>query len=284
MYSRRDFGKVALSAFPFAAAVAAKIDSKIHGVQIGAQTYSFRDLTLGGAIDAMKTLGLGQCELFTGHVEPDLGRESLREWRLATPWDYFRSVRKKFDEAGIRPYAYTLNFKDDFTDEELDRGFQMTKALGTNLITTSTTLTCAPRLAPLARKYKVRVALHGHDETSKPNEFSTPGTFAQGLAMSPHFYINLDIGHFFAAGFDPVAYIRENHTKILALHIKDRKSNHGPNMPFGEGETPVKEVLRLMRDQKYPFPADIEYEYGKQGMDTVAEVKKCFEYCKEALG
>lgn len=112
----------------------------------------------------------------------------------------------------------------------------MTKALGTDIITTSTTLTCAKRLVPSAEKYKIRVAMHGHDETDKPNEFSTPASFAQALAMSGQFYINLDIGHFRAAGFDPVSYIGEQHSKILTLHIKDRKKNHGPNMPFGQGE------------------------------------------------
>ena len=284
MYSRRQFGKIALAALPAVAARGA-IDSTIRGVTLGAQTYSFRDMPLDGVIGAMKEIGLGECELFMGHVEPkDMNAEAAKKWRLATPLDFFQGIKRKFDDAGIRLYAYTLNFRDNYSDEELDRGFQMTRALGTDIITTSTTLTCAKRLAPLAAKYKIRVAMHGHDDTTHPNEFAKPESFAEAMEMSPYFCVNLDIGHFTAAGYDPVAYIDEHHKKILALHIKDRKKNHGPNMPFGEGETPIKQVLVLLRDKKYRIPANIEYEYGKPGVSTIAEVKKCFQYCKDALG
>jgi sugar phosphate isomerase/epimerase len=97
--------------------------------------------------------------------------------------------------------------------------------------------------------------------------------------------VNLDIGHFTAAGGDPVEYIRLHHDRIVALHIKDRKKNHGANLPFGQGDTPIVAVLRLLRDERWKIPANIEYEYGEEikGLDTIAEMKKCFEYCKQAL-
>ena len=283
MYSRRDFGKIAAAAIPAARALAAQIDSRFNGVLIGAQTYSFRDRPLESAIDAMQKIGFGSCELFMGHVEPKLDGAGLRDWRLTTPMDYFADIRRKFDAAGIRIFAYTLNFKDNFTDEEIDRGFQQTKALGTDLITTSTTLTCAKRLAAFAEKHKVRVAMHGHDKTDDPNEFARPESFAKAMEMSPYFYVNLDIGHFTAGGYDPVEYIREHHEKVLVLHIKDRRKNHGPNMPFGQGDTNIKGVLQLLKTNRWDIPADIEYEYGKPGLDTVVEVAKCFQYCKDAL-
>jgi sugar phosphate isomerase/epimerase len=286
MYSRRDFGKLAgLAAVPLSRLyAAAKADSTIRGVLIGAQSYSFRDLPLDGAIDGMKQIGLSECELAMGHVEPaGLSGDDLKNWRITTPLSYFKDIRKKFDAAGIQVYAYSLNFKDGFSDEELDRGFEMTKALGTDLITTSTTLTCAKRLAPLAEKHRVRVALHGHDQTQKPNEFSSRESFAKGLALSPMFYVNLDIGHFTAANGDAVAYLEEKHERILVLHIKDRKKNHGDNVPWGAGDTPIKPVLQLVRSKKWKIPCNIEYEYGKPGMDTVAEVRTCFDYCKQAL-
>jgi len=287
MYSRRDFGKLAgvAAAIPLSRLyAAAKAGSTVHGVLIGAQSYSFRDLPLDGAIDGMKQIGLSECELAMGHVEPKgMSGEDLKNWRINTPLSYFEDIRKKFDAAGIRLYAYSLNFNDGFSGEELDRGFAMAKALGTDLITTSTTLTCAMRLAPLAEKHRVRVALHGHDQTQKPNEFSSRESFARGLALSPMFYVNLDIGHYTAANGDAVAYLEEKHDRILVLHIKDRKKNHGDNVPWGEGDTPIKPVLQLVRTKKWKMPCNIEYEYGKPGMDTVAEVGKCFEYCKQAL-
>jgi sugar phosphate isomerase/epimerase len=289
MHSRREFGKLAASlataAIPLSRLYAAKqINSTFHGVTIGAQTYSFRDMPLDGAIAAMQQIGIGQCELYMGHVEPKgVTGDALKKWRLTTPLSYFEDIRKKFDAAGVRIFAYTLSFNDRFSDEEIDRGFEMVKALGTDIVTTSTTLTCAARLAPFAQKHRVRVGLHGHDQTEKPNEFSTRETFAKGLALSPMFYINLDIGHFTASNEDAVAYLEQQHDRILVLHLKDRKKNHGDNLPWGEGDTPIKPVLQLLRARKWKIPCDIEYEYGKPGMDTVAEVRKSFDYCKQAL-
>jgi mRNA-degrading endonuclease HigB of HigAB toxin-antitoxin module len=55
-------------------------------------------------------------------------------------------------------------------------------------------------------------------------------------------------------------------------------------MPWGQGDTPLKEILQTVRKEKYKFPADIELEYPTpQGSDVVTEVAKCLQYCKDAL-
>src|SRR4030081_3583032 len=92
--------------------------------------------------------------------------------------------------------------KDSCTDEEVERGFQMTRALGARIMTASTTLTMAKRTLPYVQKHKIFLALHGHSNLSDPNQFATPESFMEGLAMSPYYKVNLDIGHFSAAGFD----------------------------------------------------------------------------------
>jgi sugar phosphate isomerase/epimerase len=261
------------------------INSVVRGVQFGAQSYSFRDLQTPDAIlKAFQTVGLGECELSSGAEPADLRGPQRAKWERDAPLDYFKDLRKKYDDAGVLIYAYTYGFRKDFTDEQIDRGFRIAQALGVKYITSSANVSVAPRVDKCAQKYKIMVGFHGHDSTSNPDEFSTPETFARAMkGASPYIGVNLDIGHFVAAGGDPVAYIREHHQKIVTLHIKDRKKNHGANLPFGQGETPIVEVLHLLRDNHWKIPANIEYEYGKPGMDTIAEVKKCFEYCKKAL-
>jgi sugar phosphate isomerase/epimerase len=318
MYSRREFGRLALAGLPMTVAFAqdsSKINSSFNGVRIGVQSYSFRSLPLDDAIKAMAGIGIGECELFSGHVEPRIGpppgarppqsptgagsgemtpemREAMREaarkrqeetrkWRLSVPLDHFKDVRNKFDAAGIKLQAYNLSFNDNFTDDEIDRGFQMAEALGVTLVTASSTLSAAKRVAPFAEKYKITIAMHGHSNLTDPNQFAKPESFAAALAMSKYFAINLDIGHFFAAGFDPVSYIEANHARISNLHIKDRKKENGPNTPWGQGDTPIKQVLQLLKEKKYDIPANIEYEY--QGEDAVVEVGKCFQYIKDSL-
>ncbi|MDE3166843.1 MAG: sugar phosphate isomerase/epimerase [Acidobacteriota bacterium] len=284
MYTRRDFGKIALAALPASALRAQKkINSTLAGVRIGAQSYSFREKPLDGVIQAMTGIGLGECELFSPHIEPKgVSRDDLRKWRLTVPLDEIKAVRTKFDDAGINLCAFNLSFNDSFTDEEIDRGFDMAKALGVPMITASATVTSAKRIAPFAEKHNMTVAFHGHSDVKDPNQFAKPEAFAQALAMSKKFAINLDIGHFVAANYDPVEYIQAQHEHILILHLKDRKRDQGPNMPWGQGDTPIKQVLQLLKKEKYPMRALIEYEY-RGASDSVTEVKKCFEYCKEAL-
>ncbi len=311
MYTRREFGKMTLAGMPLAL-WSGPINSKVEGVRIGVQSYSFRTMPLDAAIRAMADIGIGECELFSGPVEPPAlsgqrrrraedakaappkteadraaaaqyggGQQNARYWRLSVPLGHFRGIRRKFDDAGIRLHAYNYSFNDSFSDEEIERGFEMAKALGVEIITASSTLSAAKRVAPFAEKHKMIVAMHGHDNTRDPNQFATPESFEKAMALSKYFWVNLDIGHFFAAGYDPVAYIEEHHDRITNLHIKDRKKDHGPNTPWGQGDTPIKQVLHLLKSKKYDIPADIEYEYN--GKDAVVEVRKCFQYCKDAL-
>ncbi len=289
--SRREAGKILIAGTAgvllaersiFAAA---KVNSVVRGVQIGAQSYSFRDRPLDAAIQAYLTVGLSECELYQGHVEPDhLKGEALRKWRLTVPMSHFHEVRRKFDNAGVLLYAYNYSFRKDFTPAEMERGFQMARALGVKYITASSNVSLAHQVDLLAQKYKITVGFHGHDDTRDPDEFSTADSFERALkGASPYLGINLDIGHFTAANQDPVSFLRKYHRKMVTLHIKDRKKNHGDAVPFGEGDTPITAVLHLLRDNHWKIPANIEYEYDKPGMDTIAEMKKCYAYCRKAL-
>ena len=100
--------------------------------------------------------------------------------------------------------------------------------------------------------------------------------------MSPLFRVTLDIGHFTAGNNDAVAFIQRHHADIVNIHVRDRKRNNGPNRPFGQGDTPIREALRLIRDEKYPIRCYLEYEYGSFRF-PLDEVKACFQYCKYAL-
>lgn len=286
--TRREWNKLVLSglaaaSLPVEYLAADKPNSKIKGVQIGAQSYSFRDRSLDDAIKGFVEVGLSSCELWSGHLEPKgLDRASLRNWRLTTPTSFFELAGKKFKDAGIDLYGFNYSFREDFTDEEIDRGFVIAKALGAKVITASSNVTTAKRIDPFAKKHKMRVGMHNHSNI-RPNEFATPDDFKKAMeGQSEYICINLDIGHFTAANFDAVDYLKKNHARIVTLHIKDRKKDQGPNVPLGEGDTPIKEVLAALQKGGWKIPANIEYEY--RGADTVAEMKKCYEYCRKALG
>ena len=280
MYSRRDFGKIALAGVP--------LIRMIGGVTIGVQTYSYRDLPHGVTDDvdviigALKADDAGEIELFSPGIEPrGVNRGALRQWRLSTPMDHFAMVRRKFEDAGVTIHSYTMNYSGDFTDDEIDKTFDQAQALGTNIIASSTQVNMARRLLTFAEKHKTLLAFHGHSNTKDQNEFATPESFQAALGLSKYARINLDIGHFSAAGYDPVALIQEHHDRITHLHVKDRKNNDGPNVPWGQGNTPIQAVLLSLKEKKYPIPAFVEYEYPGKGT-PVEEVRKCLDYMRRA--
>ena len=300
MLTRREFGALTLSSLALPSVLRAQT---VSGVRLGVQTYSFRELTRppgGDLVDpiiaAMKECGLTECELWAPQIEPpspfgrgrptpeqaQQAREAAKTWRLETPIDHFRAIQKKFEGAGMTIYAFNYSPNNSFTDAEIDRGFEMAKALGAEIITASATIEAARRIAPFAAKHKMPVAMHNHSNVTDPNEFATLESLATALTLSPLFRINLDIGHFTAANYDAVAYIREHHARITNLHLKDRKREQGPNTAWGTGDTPIRQVLQLLKQERWPIRAYIEYEHnGEAG--PVDEVKKCFAFAKSAL-
>jgi sugar phosphate isomerase/epimerase len=310
-------GRMALASVPLAGAFGAKrIDSKFGGVQIGAITYSFNRIASPdpeAIIRAYVEIGLGEAELMSNHCEalagapamPMFGRpgggrpqltpeqlaerkaaqEKLVQWRTSVDEKTWKTVARKFDAAGIELALLCYNMHDSMKDDDIEYGFRMARGLGVKGITTSTTLTMAKRIAPIADKHKLLVGYHGHDATNDPNQTATLESYETLMAYGKYNGVNLDIGHFTAAGYDAVAFIKEHHKKITNLHIKDRKKNHGPNVAvWGTGDTPMKEVLQLLKKEKYPIPANLELEYPiPEGSDIIAEAKKCLAYVKSCL-
>lgn len=213
-------------------------------------------------------------------------REDQAAWRKSDEaMDKYRGLRKQFDDAGIDLALLCYNMNASIHDDEIDYAFRMAQALGARGITSSSTVTIAKRVAAFADRYKMIWAGHGHDDVCDPEQFAKPETFELIMGLSPYIYINLDIGHFTAAGYDAVPFIRRYNARISNLHLKDRfrtsGTGRGANVRWGDGETPIREVLQLMRREGYAFPANIEYEY--QGTDAVIEVAKCLQYAKDIL-
>jgi sugar phosphate isomerase/epimerase len=189
-----------------------------------------------------------------------------------------RELRKLYNDAGVNIHAHKIPFGQ--SDEEIEFNFLVAKALGCAGITTERNEAQAKKLAPFADKYKIWVGFHNHTNNLPAVDKADPI-----LDLGQYIGFNLDIGHYYAGtkGQSPLPVLEKYHSRILSLHLKDRTAT-GENLPWGHGQTPIKEVLQLIRKEKWTFPADIELEYKvPQGSTAVAEVGKCLKYCKEAL-
>src|SRR5262245_11860272 len=281
MATRRKFaaglaaGAAGLAVRPGAAASRRSVFS---GVEVGVQSYTFRKFTIDRLIAAMTSIGLTSLELWMGHLDP----------MKATEAD-FKAVRRQLDAAGIRVNAYCANFPDGTTDEHLERAFRGARLLGTDVMTSSFEKPLLARVDERCRRHKIRLGIHNHwlgDSWFKGDRslnFEGPADFLDALkGRSEYLAINLDIGHFSAAGYDPVAFFREHHRRIVSLHVKDRDRDAAHTYTrFGQGATPIEDVLELARHVRYPYTANIEYELDEQ--DPTEGVRDSFAYVKRVL-
>ncbi|MGO9255742.1 MAG: sugar phosphate isomerase/epimerase family protein [Bryobacteraceae bacterium] len=314
MFSRRDLGKLALVGLPMSATAAKKIDSVVHGVQFGLQSYVFsgigspQDGVLDVVVKSMVESGLGECDLYAPLVEPAQfwgriraggpagpgasvppevaaaraqAREELAKWRMTVSLDYFRPIRKKFEGAGIEIYG--LSGFPGSTEKELGRTFEIAEVLGSRLVTLGVTLSAAKRVAPLAEKRGFLVGIQGRPDmgATNPDLIAKPENFETAVSLSKSYRMSFDIGDATGGGYDSLKFVEAHHDRIALLYLKDRRKDR-LSVPWGEGDTPIKEILRLIGDRKYPIRCYIDCDY--KTANRPADVKRSFEYATAALG
>jgi sugar phosphate isomerase/epimerase len=278
--------------------------AKFKGVNIGVITYSFRSMP-GSAEDLlnyMTQLGLEHTELMGEPAEAFAGapeappwkrrnemtdadragwekyREEIVQWRTSAPMDKFKELRKMYNKEGVNIDVIKFGSMGRMSPAEIDYCFNVAKTVGAKGITLEISDEDAKKLAPFADKHKRLIGYHNHTQV-KSYSWDMP------LSYSKYNALNLDVGHYVAANNgSPIPLINQYHDRILNLHMKDRKVDNGGNMPWGEGDTPLREILQLMKKKEYAFMAAIELEYEiPEGSDAVKEVGKCIDFCKDAL-
>jgi hypothetical protein len=290
-----------------------KPNSKVGGVQLGCTTYSYRGMPhkVDDVIQYLLLAGINSIEL-RSVAEEDLGiptvsrgrprgadlseqdkaelakaaenaREVQRQWRLNLPMQKYADMRKKFNDAGINIHIAKFA-PSTWSDEEIDYAYTATKVLGAYGITDELGEESCQRLGKFAEKHNSLAIFHNHYQLAEPG-FS----YDKYLAYSPANRINFDAGHYFGStGLHPNGIIEKYHDLMCSIHIKDKtgpKSDPAnTNRPFGEGETPIADILLLLKKEKWPINVDIELEYRiPEGSDAAKEVAKCIEYMRNIL-
>ncbi len=317
LFTRREVGKIALGAGTVASVAGMKPDSKFGGVQVGVITYSFRALPDGAkeVLGYCLECGLSGIELMSWTPEGYAGAperpprrrrgspwteaqeaarlkavDDLKRWRLSVSMDKYKAFRRMYEDAGVKIYAFKLPPTMDMSGEEYEYIWNVAETLGADHVTMElpTDDGLLERVASYAAKRKLHIAFHTHGQGGASG-------FDKVLAASGYTALNFDVGHYYGVnGESPVPIVEKYHDRIASLHLKDRKGPEsagpggahrgGANVPWGEGGTPLKETLQLMRKRGYRFPASIEYEYQTpEGSDVLTEIKKCVRYCKQAL-
>jgi sugar phosphate isomerase/epimerase len=289
---------------------AARPDSTVRGVRLGMNApYNFgsNNMSADETLARCLKLGISAVELRSQPVEGHLGlppemvtaaasrgrgagrtpdeiarqkaaADALRRWRVAVPMEQARAFRKRYEDAGVAIEIVKFDAMYTRSDDEVDYCFTLAKNLGARAISCEIDVAGAKRIGQFADRHQLMVGYHGHASTG-------PADWMQVFGFAAHNGANLDIGHFVAGGHgSPVPFLEAHHARVTHIHVKDRKLNDGPNVPFGTGDTPIAEVLRLIRDRNWNIQATIEFEYDVPGgSDRMTEIARCIDYCRQAL-
>lgn len=282
--------------------VTTKPNSVFNGVHIGVITYNLRgvDTSAEGMLSFLTQAGLSEVELMgveaTSYMSSSSGRgaggragtpapaaqlseaeiQTLRAQRYVQLGKAL-DMRKMYNDAGVNIHFHKINFGQ--TEEDIDFNFQVAKALGCVGITLERSEEQVRRLAPYADKHKIWLVLHNHTNNYPQLDPDDPI-----LQYGKYVGFNFDSGHYFAGsgGKSPIPIIEKYHNRIISIHLKDR-TGEGGNLPWGQGKTPICEILKLIAKEKWPIYCDIELEYQYQNSDALTEIKKCVEYCRNCL-
>lgn len=207
----------------------------------------------------------------------------LKAWRTSVSMDAFKKLRKMYNDAGVTIYAWK-QLNPSMSDEEMEYVFNVAEALGCTHTTLElpTDVAQLKRIGDMALRKKIYAAYHTHLQGKM-------SAFDEAFAASKGNMANIDFGHYIAAGAiggTPMQFLEKYHERVASFHLKDRtRPEHCElNLPWGTGETPIRQILQLVKKNRWKMPATIELEYEiPEGSDAVKEVGKCLAYCEQAL-
>ena len=285
-------------------------ESVYGGIPLGVITFSYWHMWVGYlcCLKYVKDSGLSTVALMGYDLGVDAGAPI---WKL--PWDQttdeqaeraawrakvepeklFADVRALYADHGVDIHILkpecNLDGRDAQTDEEIEYWFKAAKALGATAMTRELPNLKNPaavekglrRLAKFCDRYDIDIAFHNHTQL---NATTYDGPL---FDWSERFKINFDIAHYVAANEDdPLDFIRKYHDRLASIHVKDRttKAHKARTTPFGEGDTPLKEMFALLQKENWIVPCDIEMEYIiPVGSDAVGEVCRARRYCRSVI-
>lgn len=310
-YTRREFVKAAAAALPAAGLfptvpagqTLARPDSRWAGVHVGLNVpynYGGRMMPADQVLAQTVALGISGLEMRAQPIEAFLGGPptppsvgsgrppntavaeqiaALRKWRTSASLQRAAELRRMYEDAGVLIEIVKWDGVFQMSDDELDYIFQLSKAVGARALSTEIgDVEQTRRVGQFADRHRTMIGYHGHAETGTAD-------YAAPFSSATFNGANVDIGHFVAGhNTSPGPFIAEHASRITHLHIKDRRRDNGVNVPFGEGDTPIREILQMMRDRRFTFQATIEFEYPiPEGSTRMAEIARAIDYCRRCL-
>jgi sugar phosphate isomerase/epimerase len=222
----------------------------------------------------------GEEEMYEEFVEP--GRKTfaaaMRTWRRTVSLGPLDALHRRYEVAGVRIATVAWNDLARLADDEIDYAFRVTAALGANAVSTPLSPAGRRRIGAFAEAHRLTLAFTG-DRTAGPEDFEA--AFAQGAFVGAA----LDLGEWTVAGHgSPLPFLARHADRVACLYLDDRRRRDGARTWFGEGDAPIRDVLRAMRDHGWPVPAMVRIGYDLPDETAqMAEVARAIDHAHACL-
>ncbi|HSH14512.1 MAG TPA: sugar phosphate isomerase/epimerase, partial [Verrucomicrobiae bacterium] len=133
----------------------------------------------------------------------------------------------------------------------------------------------------LAKEFDVKVCYHNHPR--RPNDANykvwDPNYIAELVKdRDPRVGACGDTGHWIRTGLNPVECVQILKGRVHALHLKDRPSQQGEDVVWGNGIGDVKGVLAEVRSQGFHGNVSVEYETNWD--HNITDAAQCIGYVR----
>ena len=210
----------------------------------GAQSFSFRNFDLAGAIACLKQLGADTMEFCAVHFPPDAEDAGFAE------------VRRLLAEQDVQVSCFGV---ESFTvDAAANRKkFEFARALGVQVLTADPTPEAFDNLEALVDEFQIKIAIHNHGPGARYD--NVEDTLRAVKGRHPFLGACADTGHYLRSNELPQEVIRRLGDRLLSLHLKDWTLG-GKEQILGEGDLDLSAVASALLETGFTGPIVMEYE------------------------
>jgi sugar phosphate isomerase/epimerase len=262
--SRRDF--LAASAATLGAltqprplaARAADVPASFGWLNVGAQSYSFRNFELERALKQYQTLGLRYAEFYSKHIPLNSTAAELG------------AAKKLCQEYGVRPVAYGVQSFKKGSDENR-KNFELAKQLGLKYLSADPAPDSFDDLDKLCEEYKIAIGIHPHGPSGSGRNMKMHRWYSAEVILPavkdhhPLIGTCIDTGHILRCVLmdkkvDPAEQIRIMGPRNFGLHLKDFDPAKKEEVAVGQGMLDVAGVVKALKAVNFKGYVNLEYE------------------------
>jgi sugar phosphate isomerase/epimerase len=249
---------------------------RIYDFPMAVQCWTFRKFTFMETLDKIKEMDVSYIEAYPGQTLSPENSNTAFDHNLEK--SYREKVKRKLKENNLQLINYgVVGFEND--EAAMKKVFDFAQDMGIRTIVTEPAFDDYSLLEKMVKKTGIHVAIHNHPE---PSKYARPETVLEHIdGLDSRIGVCADTGHWMRTGVNPVEALRMLEGRIIDVHLKDLDrfgTKEAVDVPFGQGEANIHDILAELTYQDYDGALTVEYEDPAAAENPVPPVREGMEY------